>query len=35
MTIPVVDCDNCWHPFWEDELVNGLCPVCQEFAEEE
>jgi len=35
MDIYTTDCDVCWHPYWEDELVNGVCPGCQEFAEEE
>jgi len=28
--IPVVDCEYCWNPFWEDELVEGLCYKCRE-----
>ena len=27
--IPVVDCEQCWNPHWEDQLdSNGLCPTC-------
>jgi len=26
--IPVVDCDQCLNPYWEDELTLGLCPTC-------
>jgi len=26
--IPVVDCDQCWNPYWEDQLIDGLCPTC-------
>ena len=29
MDIHVQDCDNCWNPYWEDELVDGLCSKCQ------
>ena len=29
MNIHVQDCDECWNPYWEDELVNGLCADCQ------
>ena len=28
--IPVVDCDLCWNPYWEDQLTDGLCPTCGE-----
>ena len=27
--IHVEDCDKCWNPYWEDELVDGLCSECQ------
>jgi hypothetical protein len=27
--IYVEDCDKCWTPYWEDELVDGLCSECQ------
>jgi len=32
--IYVVDCDVCLHPYWEDELINGVCVGCKEFEEE-
>jgi len=28
MNIHVQDCDKCWNPYWEDELVNELCADC-------
>jgi len=34
MDIFVRDCDVCYHPYWEDELINGVCPGCQEYEEE-
>jgi len=34
MDIFVKDCDVCYHPYWEDELINGVCPGCQEYEEE-
>jgi hypothetical protein len=33
--IHVEDCDSCYHPYWQDELIEGLCVGCQEFKEEE
>ena len=29
MDIFVSDCDECLHPFWEDELTDGMCERCQ------
>jgi len=28
--IPVVDCDQCLQPVWEDELYDGLCKNCNQ-----
>jgi len=28
MDIHVQDCDECLHPFWEDELTDGVCERC-------
>jgi len=28
------DCDVCLHPYWEDQLTNGICEGCQEYEEE-
>jgi hypothetical protein len=32
--IYVTDCDVCLHPYWEDELIEGMCVGCREFEEE-
>ena len=28
--VPVADCDECLNPYWEDELINGVCERCTE-----
>ena len=28
--IPVVDCDQCLQPVWEDETYDGLCKNCSQ-----
>ena len=28
--IPVVDCDQCLQPVWENELYDGLCKNCNQ-----
>ena len=28
MDIEVQDCDECWNPYWEDQLTGGVCVNC-------
>ena len=28
MEIEVQDCDECWNPYWADQLTDGVCVNC-------
>jgi hypothetical protein len=30
MDIFVEDCDECLHPYWSNELIDGVCERCIE-----
>ena len=30
MEIEVQDCDQCWNPYWADQLTDGLCVTCKD-----
>ena len=30
--VSVEDCDICLHPYWADQLMDGVCENCQQFT---